>query len=98
MSTSLTGSLDKLDPEIIDYEPRVAFEAGAYGIDFFRRLIADSLPMLKPGGILVFEIGLGQEKLVTRLLNRNGGYGDFRYFKDDEENIRVISAVKALGS
>jgi len=31
-----TGSLDRLDPEIIGYEPRVALDAGSYGIDIFR--------------------------------------------------------------
>ena len=88
-----TGSLANLSSEIIDHEPRVALDAGPYGIGIFRRLIADSLSILKPSGILVFEIGEGQEKLVTRLLQKNGGYRDVRYFKDDGQ-IRVISATK----
>ena len=88
-----TGSLPKLSPEIIDHEPKVALDAGAFGIDIYRRLISDSLSVLKPKGILVFEIGIGQEKLVARLLERKAGYEDIRYF-DDGAQIRVISAKK----
>ena len=88
-----TSSLDKLPTECIDHEPVVAMEAGAYGLDIVRRLIRDSLPMLKPGGALAFEIGAGQEKLVTRLLERTPGYGAVRYHNDGE-TVRVISAVK----
>ena len=89
-----TASLCRLPRAVIDYEPSVALDAGAYGIGFFRRLIADSFSMLKPEGILIFEIGEGQEKLVTRLLERNGGYKDVGYFKDGV-HIRVISATKS---
>jgi release factor glutamine methyltransferase len=88
-----TGSLAKLSREIIDHEPRVALDGGPYGIDIFRRLISDSFSMLKPGGMLFFEIGEGQEKLTTRLLKKNGGYQDIEYFEDNSI-IRAIRAVK----
>jgi len=88
-----TGSLRKLSPEIIDYEPTVALDAGSYGIDFYRRLISGSLSILKPKGILVFEIGIGQEKLVAKLFERKKGYEDIGYF-DDGTHVRVMSAGK----
>ncbi|RJQ17674.1 MAG: peptide chain release factor N(5)-glutamine methyltransferase [Nitrospiraceae bacterium] len=88
-----TGSLDKLPPEIIDHEPRIALDGGPYGIDLFRRLISGSLEVLRPKGILVFEIGERQEKLVARLFEKNKGYEDIEYFRHDEI-IRVIGAVK----
>ena len=90
-----TGSLESLDANIADHEPVVALDAGPYGISFFKRLIDESAVMLEPGGILVFEIGLGQHKLVERLLKKTGG----DYFQDIElhenhEGIRAISAVR----
>lgn len=88
-----TGSLSKLSREIIDHEPRVALDGGPYGLDFYRRLITDSLPMLKPDGMLFFEIGERQEKLVIRLLEKNGGYYDIEFFTDNA-NVRAIRAVK----
>jgi len=89
-----TSSLDKLSSEIIDHEPRVAFDAGPYGIGFFRKLIAGAASILKPAGILTFEIGVGQEGLITRLIERNKMFENIGYFTDDAGQIRVISAVK----
>lgn len=89
-----TGSLSKLPSEIIDYEPTLALDAGPYGINIFRRLILESLELLKPKGNLLFEIGEGQEKMVERILKRNHGYEDIRYLEIDDK-IRAISAVKA---
>jgi release factor glutamine methyltransferase len=88
-----TGSLSKLPPKVIDLEPRVALDGGPYGIDIFRRLIADSLTLLKPTGMLFFEIGERQEKLATRLIEKNGGYEDIRYF-EGEGIIRALRAKK----
>jgi len=47
---------------------------------------------LKPQGILVFEIGAGQENLVTRIMEKSGSYNKIEYF-DDGEQIRAVSAV-----
>jgi len=86
-------SLKKLSSEIIDHEPIVALDGGPYGINFFRRLISETLKMLKPHGILIFEIGQGQEKLIRMLFDKNGAYEDIRFFKHGE-HVRVISAVR----
>ena len=88
-----TGSLQKLDPGIINHEPILALDAGTYGIDIFRRMIKDTVPFLKEGGALLFEIGARQEKMVTRLLHKNGNYGDIEHF-DDGNDVRVIAASK----
>ncbi len=88
-----TGSLSKMPREIIDYEPRVALDGGPYGIDFFRRLIVESRTMLKSGGLLCFEIGERQEKLVTRLFEKNEGYMDIQYLMDGSK-VRAMSALK----
>ncbi len=79
-----TSTVEKLAPEIIDHEPVLALDAGAYGLAIFRRLIADALTYLRPQGVLVFEIGAGQDKLVTRILSRNQAMG--------------ISAISMTGS
>lgn len=91
-----TSSLSKLAPEIIDYEPTVALDAGPYGLNILRRLVRDSQRMLRPGGALAFQIGTGQHNLVTRLLKGNKGYADIQCHRDGDE-IRVISAVKSAG-
>jgi release factor glutamine methyltransferase len=88
-----TSSLSKMDPAITEFEPIMALDAGVYGIDFFRRLIKDALGVLRSEGVLIFEIGEGQEKLVTRLIKRNSEYGELKYYYDDDK-IRVVHTTK----
>lgn len=88
-----TASLGKLAAEIIDFEPVVALDAGPYGINIYRRLVSDALLFLKPGGLLAFEIGAGQEKIAERLLQKTGGYGTISTVRDENGVIRVITAV-----
>lgn len=87
-----TSSIEKLDPQIKNHEPLAAFDGGTFGIDMYRRLIQDSTRFLKKGGILIFEIGVGQMTLVTRLLDSSGSYGDVEYFRDGEQ-VRVVKSV-----
>jgi len=88
-----TGSIEKMDSAITEHEPILALDAGAYGIDIFRRLIAGAVPYLKSGGILIFEIGAGQEKLVNMLFKKNKAYENVTH-TDDGNDVRVISAQK----
>jgi release factor glutamine methyltransferase len=89
-----TASLAKLDPEILDHEPEVALNAGAYGLDAFRSLFSEAPAALRSGGVLAFEIGHGQEQLATSLLRRNGSYTQIEYHRDADDAIRVISACR----
>ena len=88
-----TGSLERLAAEIIDHEPVVALDAGAYGIDIFRRLIKESPDFLRPGGTLAFEIGAGQDRLVARLFKKSGTWQEIGTF-DDGNAVRVFTARK----
>lgn len=88
-------SVDKLDPGIIDHEPRVALDAGAYGIDIFQRLIKGAPEFLRPGGMLAFEIGAGQEKIVARLFRKAGELYSTVDQVDDGARVRVFTAIRA---
>jgi len=88
-----TTSLKKLARQITDHEPVVALDGGPYGLNIFRRLISEAPTFLKKEGMLVFEIGEGQEKLVERLLIKNGAYKDIAFFKY-EGKVRAVAAFK----
>jgi release factor glutamine methyltransferase len=88
-----TSSLKKLAPEIIDHEPVVALDGGAYGINIFRRLIDESSTILKKNGVLLFEIGEGQERMIERLFSKRNTFKNIEYFKY-EEKVRVVGATR----
>ena len=50
--------------EVYEWEPHQALFGGGDGIDFYRRLLADGLKYIKPGGYLVVETGYGQHDSI----------------------------------
>jgi release factor glutamine methyltransferase len=62
-----------LPPEVRDHEPAVALFAGEHGLDIMRRLVTQAAVALAPGGMLIFECGMGQSDEVIRLIDETGG-------------------------
>ncbi len=77
---------------LLELEPREAFAAGPYGLSIHMRVAKDALAYLRPGGILMFEVGLGQDRQVTTLLERSKGYQDVRVVTNDQGEGRVVTA------
>jgi release factor glutamine methyltransferase len=59
-----------LEPEVMEHEPRDALAGGADGLSVIRRLVPQAHRALKPGGVLVMEIGHGQSDAVEALVRR----------------------------
>ncbi|MEZ4590670.1 MAG: peptide chain release factor N(5)-glutamine methyltransferase [Chloroflexota bacterium] len=90
-----SGSLEKMSAEITKHEPLMALDAGPYGINIFRRLVRDAQTFLRPGGLLAFEFGTGQEVLVQRLVQKSGSYAQMRTVNDHSGVPRVFVAETA---
>jgi len=59
--------IEDLDPEVRLFEPRPALDGGADGLEAYRGL-AGLLPrLLRPGGLALLELGLGQAEQVEPL-------------------------------
>ena len=58
-----------LPREVRDYEPEVALYGGEEGYEFYAALIAQAAQHLKPGGILVLELGHNSLPAVQPLLD-----------------------------
>ena len=61
-----------LQPEVRDYEPRLALDGGGDGLSAFRHIIADAKHVLKPNGWLAMEAAQGQTAMVAQLLQEAG--------------------------
>ena len=80
-----------LQPEVAQ-EPAMALEAGEDGLVFYRGLAAlHYRQALRPGGVLVLEIGWQQRQAVMELLAGNG-WADIECRKDYGGNDRCILA------
>ena len=79
---------------LLENEPREAFDGGPYGLSIHQRVVKEALPFLKPGGWLLFEIGLGQERQVRLLFDRTRAYQDLRMVANAANEVRVVGARK----
>jgi release factor glutamine methyltransferase len=59
--------IDDLEPEVSRFEPRLALDGGADGLDAYRVIAPAALRVLKPGGAFAFEIGFDQASSVEAL-------------------------------
>ncbi len=66
------AEMASLQPEIRDHEPRAALCAGADPLAVHRRLAGEAPGFLRPGGLLIVEIGLGQEAPLRGLYRSLG--------------------------
>ena len=87
--------IDQMPAEIKDYEPREAFAGGNFGITILSRLINDSLKLLKNGGWLCFEVGLGQGELLIKKIEKTGRYSLIKPVNDAESNVRALLLQKS---
>ena len=88
-----TQEMKTLDPSVRDFEPHLALDGGADGLDFYRAIIKNYSSALAPRGYLCFEFGMGQENAVCSLLMR-GGYEILELKKDTAEITRAVLAQK----
>ena len=86
----------QLEPNVRDYEPRLALHGGADGLDVYRRLAPEALGRLRAGGTLAVEVGAGQAAAVQALFAAAGGYGPPLVRADLGGIARVVWAAKAV--
>ena len=64
--------IEKLSPEISKYEPHMALDGGADGLDSYRVLAPSLERLVAPSGLVVFEVGFGQVNAVDAILKSPG--------------------------
>ena len=67
-----SGDLGGLAPEVRVWDPRSALDGGPDGMEFYRRIFAETPSLLVPGADVVLEVGDGQADVVVDLGARAG--------------------------
>ena len=87
-----TRDIDGLDSSVRDYEPHLALDGGDDGLDFYRDIAEKWRTALRLGGVLLFEVGIGQAADVEQILARCG-YEDIETFQDTGGIWRVVKGT-----
>lgn len=88
------GDVATLQPEVRGFEPRLALAGGLDGMDVHRRLIEQAPAYLKPEGVLLMEVGLGQAAAVCREAERSGQFHTYAVLQDEGGIDRVVCFEK----
>ena len=83
--------MEELPRSVREYEPSMALCGGEDGLDFYRAIVRNFTPALRPGGWLALEFGMGQGDAVCRILEENG-YTILERARDYNERERAVLA------
>jgi release factor glutamine methyltransferase len=86
-----SGEIPTLMSDVRDFEPKLALDGGADGLDLVRRIIEDAPAHLEANGIVALEIGYDEAER-TRAIFTEHGYADIETKRDYGKIERVISA------
>ncbi|MCK5241469.1 peptide chain release factor N(5)-glutamine methyltransferase [bacterium] len=81
-----------LQPEV-QHEPRQALDGGKDGLKLVRKMIRAAQILLRPNGLFICELGIGQAEQVICLMGA-GGFGIQNVVHDWQKIERVITAKK----
>jgi release factor glutamine methyltransferase len=87
-----TGEIATLDADIRDFEPRLALDGGADGLDLVRTIVAGARARLEPSGVLALEIG-SEQGGPTRALLEAAGFVNVAVRRDYGGRDRVVSGL-----
>ena len=87
-----TDVMRSLPHEVKDFEPDLALEGGADGLDIFRRLLNAAPYMLCAGGLFACELYEGALDAAAELC-RQAGLSDVRIVRDLTDRPRIVRAI-----
>jgi release factor glutamine methyltransferase len=92
-----SGDIAGLSPEVRQFDPRLALDGGADGLDAYRAIAALLPGLLAAGGLAVLEVGIGQAAAVAMLLQQ-AGLGEVAMRHDLAGTERVVFGRQTRGS
>jgi release factor glutamine methyltransferase len=88
------GEFANLSSEVREWEPRLALDGGADGLDFYRRIISEAPLYLANGGFLALEMGADMARDLLGLIGQVGAYSETCIYQDYAGQDRVVVARK----
>ena len=86
--------LTRLQPEIHAYEPLLALDGAADGLHCLRHIIQSAFFFLKPGGVIILEIGHDQKEPLKQMIAECGQYEEVDFYQDYSGYDRILQIKK----
>ena len=85
-----TAEIDTLQREVKDYEPRLALDGGADGLDIYRKIAKEASKYLTRGGMLIMEVGAGQASEVVKMFRGNSYAMVVQDFNGVDRYVKIV--------
>ncbi len=92
----VSADIERLDPEVRFYDPRLALDGGCDGLQAYRAILAAVQTHLAPAGLLAFELGASQFSEVESM-SRASGLELIGCHRDLAGRERVLLAMAGRG-
>ena len=83
--------IEGLQREVKSFEPRLALDGGADGLDIYRRIAEHCFKYLNRNGVVVMEVGKGQAQAVAKMFKGSSYSVIMKDFNDVERYVKIIT-------
>ena len=87
-----TADIQTLDPDVRDYEPLSALDGGPDGLEIHRKIADQTGAVLKTGGLIAVEFGIGQSSYIQQIY-KAAGFDSIHIYKDLYGTDRCLLAT-----
>ena len=85
-----TAEIDGLQREVKSFEPKLALDGGADGLDFYKLIASEAAKYLNRNGTLIMEVGAGQAEAVARLFKSASYKMIIKDFNGVDRFVKVV--------
>lgn len=89
-----SGQISTLDKSVRDFEPLVALDGGADGLDFHRRILTQAPARMTAGGRIFLEMAFDQGEQLMAIAREHDAFEELRLLKDDGGRERVLTGKR----
>ena len=86
-----SADIDTLQREVQAYEPRLALDGGADGLDFYRKIAQESGKYLNRGGMIILEVGQGEAQEVVKLFKSASYSMIIKDFNGIDRFVKIVT-------
>ena len=85
-----SADIEGLQKEVKDYEPRLALDGGADGLDIYRKIAQECGKYLNRGGMIILEVGEGEAQEVIKLFKTASYSMIIKDFNGVDRYVKIV--------